>query len=61
MSCQHMLATCSALVHTSPTVAYYRVQSSYEVGHDGVGIMQAGKDRDDIGAGVGVLFGEGSI
>jgi hypothetical protein len=44
ISCQHMLVTCSALVHTSPTVAYYRVQGSYEVGHDGVGIVQAGKD-----------------
>ena len=47
--------------HTTPAVAYDCVQRGYKVGHDGVGIVQAGEDRDDVGARVGVLLGQSSI
>ena len=56
--------TSSARQHWERTVAalaYDRVEHGYEVGHDGVGIVEAGEDRDDVGAGVGVLFGKGGV
>jgi hypothetical protein len=46
---------------TTPPIAYYGVQRGYEVGHNGVGIVQTSEDRDDVGARVGVLLGQGSI
>lgn len=47
--------------HTAPAIAYCCVKRGHEVGHDGVGIVEASQDRDDIGAGVGVFLGESSI
>lgn len=46
---------------TAPAMAHHRVQRSDEVGHDGVGVVQPREHRDDVGAGIGVLLGEGGI
>jgi hypothetical protein len=48
-------------VPTAATTAHHRVEHGHQVGHDGVGIAQASQHRDDVGAGVRVLFGEDSI
>lgn len=47
--------------HTAAAIAYHRVQRRYQVGHDGVGVVQPSKNRDDVGAGVGVLLGQGGV
>lgn len=43
------------------SIAYGRVECGYKVGHDSVGIVQTSKDRDDIGAWVGVLLSKGGV
>jgi hypothetical protein len=48
-------------VHTIAPTPYCRIQCGNKVGHDGVGIVQTGEDRYDVGAGIGVLLGEGGI
>jgi hypothetical protein len=58
---QQVLAAAACVAHTAPAVAYDRVQGGYEVGHNGVGVVQPGEDGNDIGAGVGVLLGQGGI
>ena len=51
----------SYIAHTVPAIAYGCIQCSYKVGHDGVGIVQAGEHRYDVGAWIRVFFAKSSI
>ena len=47
--------------HTVSSIAYGSVQCSDKVSHDGIGIVKTSKDRDDVGAWVGVLLSKGGV
>lgn len=46
---------------TASATADDGVERGHEVGHDGVGIVQAGEDGKDVRARVGVLLAEGGF
>jgi hypothetical protein len=41
-------SSCGPLQRTASPIPYGAIQCRYEVGHDGVGIVEAGEDRYDI-------------
>lgn len=49
------------LLRTGTPGTYRRVERRYEVGHDGICIVQPSEDRDDVGAWIRVFLGEGGV
>lgn len=46
---------------TTPPASYSRIERRHKIRHDGVGMVEAAKDRYDIRARIRVLFAQGGI